>query len=142
MGNHDYSTNGPGSREVNAVLISEPVADIVVTEAKSVYMIKEKVLFAFDKSIVDVKGLDIIKNVAALLKTYPDTQLVLKGHTDKYGADNYNMTLSQKRAEAVRAEFEKLDLANRIDAVLWFGETELISKIHKENRRVLILSVE
>jgi OOP family OmpA-OmpF porin len=40
--------------------------------------------------------------VAAILKTDPVKKLTLSGHTDSKGTDDYNKSLSMRRAEAVR----------------------------------------
>jgi outer membrane protein OmpA-like peptidoglycan-associated protein len=36
------------------------------------------------------------------LQTYPERRVVIEGHTDRGGAEAYNLDLSQRRAEAVR----------------------------------------
>ncbi|TQV86684.1 OmpA family protein [Aliikangiella coralliicola] len=43
-----------------------------------------------------------ISKVATFMRQYPDTTVVIEGHTDSRGAASYNQSLSQKRAEAVR----------------------------------------
>ena len=123
--NHDYSTLGPGSREVNAVLILDPVEDM-----PNVAKIRQKVLFDFD-------------SYAALMKEHPDTILVLQGHTDKYGTNEYNQKLSENRANAVKDSLVAKGVpADRIAKVEGFGKTQLIPNLsNRENRRVLILSI-
>ena len=44
-----------------------------------------------------------IENVADVLKKYPDLNIVVEGHTDNVGGEKYNLKLSQKRAEAIKA---------------------------------------
>ena len=43
---------------------------------------------------------------AEVFKKYPDTHILVEGHTDDTGKDEYNMNLSQKRAESVVQFFE------------------------------------
>lgn len=45
----------------------------------------------------------MLKQVAALINASPDAHLTLEGHTDNIGSAEYNQTLSEQRAEAVRA---------------------------------------
>ena len=58
-----------------------------------------------------------------VFKSYPDTNLLINGHTDSVGNDANNMTLSQKRAMSVRDYL----VANGVDAsrvtTKWYGET-------------------
>ena len=44
-----------------------------------------------------------IQNIHQILQAYPNIQLKLGGYTDNTGSEEFNMTLSQKRAEAVAA---------------------------------------
>ena len=77
------------------------------------------------------------------MKKNPDTVIALKGHTDKYGADDYNQTLSENRANAVKAALVDEGVpAGSIKSVEGFGKTQLIPNLsNRENRRVLILSI-
>ncbi|PNH89714.1 hypothetical protein C1N32_19475 [Vibrio diazotrophicus] len=44
-----------------------------------------------------------LRGVARILVEYPDTSLVIDGHTDSTGGDNTNQILSERRAESVRS---------------------------------------
>lgn len=78
-------------------------------DADGCYIIIEKpvtirleVLFDFDKSVVKPEYYPEIKEVADFMKQYPMTDTVIEGHTDSIGTNAYNLSLSQRRAEAVR----------------------------------------
>ena len=51
------------------------------------------------------------------LRRSPHTAVEIGGHTDKYGAPEYNLELSQRRADAVRRYFVKQGLTNQVTAV-------------------------
>jgi OOP family OmpA-OmpF porin len=51
------------------------------------------------------------------LRQAPRTAIEIGGHTDKYGAPDYNLQLSHRRAEAVRDYFIKHGLTNQFTAV-------------------------
>jgi outer membrane protein OmpA-like peptidoglycan-associated protein len=61
------------------------------------------VLFDTDKS--DLKGgaASNLGKLAAFLNKYPDRTVVIEGHTDSTGADDYNQSLSQRRADSVKS---------------------------------------
>jgi OOP family OmpA-OmpF porin len=138
LNNADYKTTGPGGRLVHATLIVDPVPEAGPNVAK----IREKVLFDFDSYKIDAAADATIEKVAMVMKQALDTQLVLAGHTDKYGADDYNATLSLNRANAVKAALVDEGIAaDRIVKVEGLGKTQLLPKLtNRENRRVLILS--
>jgi outer membrane protein OmpA-like peptidoglycan-associated protein len=45
----------------------------------------------------------LANNFKQLLQSSPDAKLTLEGHADKRGSVNYNMALSERRAERVRS---------------------------------------
>ena len=51
------------------------------------------------------------------LRRAPRTAIEIGGHTDKYGEPEYNLQLSQRRADAVRRYFTKHGLTNQFTAV-------------------------
>jgi OOP family OmpA-OmpF porin len=61
-----------------------------------------EVLFDFDKSILKPEGKVEVDRVIGLLKEFPNDDIEIAGHTCDRGADEYNMALSQRRADAVR----------------------------------------
>lgn len=46
-----------------------------------------------------------IKQLIELIKPYPQIQVQIEGHADSRGSEQYNMALSKKRTDKVRAEF-------------------------------------
>ncbi|PJX25019.1 hypothetical protein CAP50_05555 [Psychrobacter sp. L7] len=101
-----------------------------------------RLLFDFDS--VDVKNENVIKlsKVADMARLFPKRAVILEGHTDDRGPKQYNLTLSQKRADAVKNILINqygLD-AERIASV-GYGESRPVDKSGTEkgrqnNRRV------
>jgi len=56
--------------------------------------------FASDK--IKPESEAVLREIADALKHNPDWKLRVEGHTDNVGGDDYNMDLSQRRAEAVK----------------------------------------
>ncbi|MEO2082776.1 MAG: OmpA family protein [Desulfurobacteriaceae bacterium] len=82
---------------------SKPVA--VVKEANKVRVVlKDSVLFDFNSYKLKPEAKDIIRRIARTLKENPNTVIVVAGYTDSTGSFDYNVSLSEKRAEAVRNE--------------------------------------
>ena len=66
--------------------------------------ITQQIQFEFNKA--DIRPgicFRILDEVAEVLDDNPKISLEVQGHTDNVGSDRYNMNLSQKRADSVRA---------------------------------------
>src|SRR6266852_3767565 len=57
------------------------------------------ILFKTNSSDLQPAAQDNIKNLAVILNKYPDTNIIVEGHTDSVGASDYNQKLSERRAE-------------------------------------------
>ncbi len=89
----------------------------------------------------------MLTKLANILKEYPDTNVLVVGHTDSSGAASYNMTLSEKRAYAVTNYFvQSKGLSSSRFTTTWFGEDQPIAdnstaEGRAKNRRVNIAIV-
>jgi outer membrane protein OmpA-like peptidoglycan-associated protein len=59
------------------------------------------ILFDFDRANLKTVARENLTKLAAILNKYPDTDVLIEGHTDSDGAADYNMGLSRRRAESV-----------------------------------------
>jgi outer membrane protein OmpA-like peptidoglycan-associated protein len=60
------------------------------------------VLFAFGKADLATGAVRNVDKLAGFLGKHPERKVLIEGHTDSVGSDEVNMTLSQKRADAVK----------------------------------------
>ncbi len=60
------------------------------------------VLFATGSSELQPGPNSNLNKLVSFLKKYPDQRVLIEGHTDSVGSADFNMALSQRRAEAVR----------------------------------------
>jgi outer membrane protein OmpA-like peptidoglycan-associated protein len=103
-------------------------------------------LYDFDSDVVRADAAQNLHYLAASLEKYPNTDLLIVGHTDAVGTGEYNQSLSQRRAAAA-ANFLASQgvILTRLRAV-GRGETEPIATNDTEagrqlNRRVEIAIV-
>lgn len=61
------------------------------------------VLFDFNKYTLKPEARERLARISGIVLAYPDLKLQIEGHTDSIGSDEYNQTLSEKRADTVRA---------------------------------------
>ncbi len=108
---------------------AEEIAKIPGAEVKRVgeginVTFEEGVLFGYDKSDVTPTAEQKLDQLAEILNKYPDTYVLIEGHTDATGTDDYNLSLSKRRAESVSSELrEKAVASNRIKTA-WYGEVQ------------------
>jgi len=60
------------------------------------------VLFDFNKHTLKPEARERLARISGIVLAYPDLKLQIEGYTDAIGSEEYNQTLSEKRAEAVR----------------------------------------
>ncbi|MGH7444972.1 MAG: OmpA family protein [Longimicrobiales bacterium] len=60
-------------------------------------------LFDYDSDAVKGAAADNLTSLANSLQTYPESEVLIVGHTDARGTDSYNMDLSDRRAASARA---------------------------------------
>jgi len=110
--------------------------------APTLVTITLEVEFDTNKAIVKDEYRNEIKKVADFMKTYPNTTVVIEGHTDNVDTAEYNQKLSEARANSVRQYLiDNFGIkASRLTAV-GYGETKPIASNKTEegrqkNRRV------
>ncbi len=121
----------------------EKIAETKRTEQGLITKLKSDILFDTGKS--DLKGTakDNLKQMAEVMKKYPENVLTIKGYTDNTGSSAINETLSQKRAEAVQSHLLASGMSATTMSSLGMGPSQPIADNktadgRKQNRRVEI----
>ena len=80
----------------------------------------------FDTNKSNVKGTsaETLNRLAAIFKEYPKSVILIEGHTDSAGSDEYNMKLSQQRAESVTNYLISQGIAANRFTTKWYGESQ------------------
>ena len=123
--------------EINENLKLFTIAEL--TE-KGVNLTLENIFFDTNKAILKKESFAELNRVVALIKTN-NFKIELFGHTDNVGKNDYNLLLSQKRADAVRKYFIEKGIPPADVSALGKGEAAPIEKNDSEkgkakNRRV------
>lgn len=94
-----------------------PGAEVIQEGEGIIVKFDSGLLFEFGKSTLSSAAMQNIDNLAASLNKYPDTDILVIGHTDAIGTDAVNDRLSLQRANAVKsyATSKGVDL-NRLKA--------------------------
>jgi outer membrane protein OmpA-like peptidoglycan-associated protein len=102
-----------------------------------------EILFDYNSASLRSSSRDELREMADVFSKYPNTTIVVQGHTDSTGSDSYNQRLSERRANTVTGYIEDLGVrGSRIDAV-GYGESRPKSSNssasgRQQNRRVEI----
>ena len=80
--------------------------------------VRNEVLFDFDSAGLRRASRDSLEEMAEVFQRYPDTTIVVEGHTDSTGSAAYNNRLSQRRASSVENYLQDLGVrGSRIEAI-------------------------
>ena len=105
------------------------------------------VLFAFDSAELSTSAFESLDLFSESMQKYPNTRVLVVGHTDAVGEEDYNQRLSLQRAESVVDHLHQKEVAQARVDMMGKGESEPIDSNETDegrqrNRRVeLIISV-
>jgi outer membrane protein OmpA-like peptidoglycan-associated protein len=100
-------------------------------------------LFDFDSDVVKPDARRNLTTLANSLEKYPNSDLLIVGHTDAVGSSGYNQSLSERRAAAAANYLVSQGVARTRVATRGMGETEPVEPNDTEagraqNRRVAV----
>jgi outer membrane protein OmpA-like peptidoglycan-associated protein len=117
-------------------------ANDAITVVDDHIILDDRVLFDTDRAHVKAAGRELIAKIADAWKQHPEWKsMTVEGHADVRGADDYNMQLSQLRAERARAELLKHGFDPDSVKAIGYGRTRprypgTDEVSHEKNRRV------
>ena len=82
------------------------------------------VYFATNKYDVNAASQQTLNGLAKVMTEYPQTNVLVVGHTDSTGSAEYNMTLSKNRAQAVTNYLVGQGIASGRFTTQWYGEEQ------------------
>ncbi len=119
-------------KQANAIKTEVPGAQVKRVEEGINVTFDEKnpdgsnagVFFATNQYNITPNSKLALDKLQKIFDQYPETNILIEGHTDDVGTDAYNMSLSQRRAEAVGDYLKSAGIpANRL-TIKWYGESQ------------------
>ncbi|MCB0346830.1 MAG: OmpA family protein [Bdellovibrionales bacterium] len=97
--------------------------------------------FEFDRAKLTDLGKGRVRQISQLLASVPSLNIVVEGHTDYMGTDEYNNSLGERRASAVMSELQELGIDPARMSTVSYGESRPIFAEEEDwaravNRRV------
>ncbi len=119
----------------------EKIAETKRTETGLVTKLKSDILFDSGESDLKPAAQSNLKQMADIMKKYPENVLKIKGYTDSTGSKQLNTTLSLKRADAVKSELVAAGMPADTITTLGEGPNEPLADNktelgRRQNRRV------
>ena len=98
-------------------------------------------MYGFDSDAIRPEAGANLQNLAASLRKYPNTALLIVGHTDSQGADAYNQDLSMRRANAAMHYLGRHNIGSGRVSASGRGESEPVASNdsnagRQQNRRI------
>jgi outer membrane protein OmpA-like peptidoglycan-associated protein len=127
------------AQELDAI----PGAEVQRRDDSLLVNFQSTLLFDTGSSTLNPGAYDRMRSFARTLNNYPKSDVIVKGHTDSVGAETYNQTLSEQRADRVRNFLVAEGVASPRVTAIGFGEslpvaTNASPEGRQQNRRVEI----
>ena len=82
----------------------------------------QPLFFDYDQAGIDAEGGGVLRENARWFEQFPNATIVIEGHCDERGTEEYNLALGDRRAQATKAYLVQLGIAaDRIETIS-FGE--------------------
>jgi len=99
------------------------------------------IMFDIDRAVLKDEYKGEISELATILNKYEDTNILLEGHTDSTGTEEYNLDLSKKRSQSVANYLATQNVNPSRFTIMGYGESQPIasnetSEGRAQNRRV------
>jgi peptidoglycan-associated lipoprotein len=88
----------------------------------------ERIGFDFDQFTLSAEARSILGNNAKYLQANNGTNVVIEGHCDERGSDEYNLALGESRALAAKSYLVSLGISAKRLSVISYGEEKPLSK--------------
>ncbi len=129
--------------EIKEIIKEIPKEVKIVEEEKLLRVqLQSSLLFETGKFELLAQSRNVLLNVLELLKQYPQNKIVVEGHTDSVGSDEYNMKLSQNRADAVKKFLVENGIEETRIETKAYGKTKPVASNKTSSGRALNRRVE
>ena len=132
-GNFDNRLGGSGTGDYKVTDLNDPNS---ILSRRVIY-------FAYDQSTIEPEYFEILDAHSELLASNPNLTIRLEGHADERGSREYNVALSERRAQSVKQFMDLKGVGSEQSQTVAYGEELPVDPGHNEgawskNRRVEI----
>lgn len=100
--------------------------EVIIEEEVDVIRLRG-VHFNFDKSNIRPVDVPVLEEAVSTLKEFPNLDVVIEGYTDSIGTEQYNMGLSQRRANSVKDWLVENGISESRLSTMGYGESDPVA---------------
>ena len=108
-------------------------AAMMAEEARMRAFVDEHVHFDFDKYDLKPKAMMILDEKAAYLREHPEVRVLIEGHCDERGTNEYNLALGDRRANSAKNYLVRSGVAESRITTISYGEEQPLCMEHAES---------
>jgi peptidoglycan-associated lipoprotein len=135
------TANGPGGETRASTRVTVVAATDAVIETADIDALQraidqgqvKPVFFDYDKAVLSVLARSTLEANARVLQQFPDVGVIIEGHCDERGTEEYNLALGDQRAQVTRDYLVGLGVDSRRLESVSYGEEQPFSPGHDES---------
>ncbi|MBK6833197.1 MAG: OmpA family protein [Bacteroidetes bacterium] len=146
----DYKLLPGDLNKMNDLYIDDPWLNLASKDPKKPttnnLVIIENIYFEFNQAMLLPAAKQTLDKAILALKNNPTMKIEISAHSDSKGSDDYNLKLSEKRAQAALEYITSKNIESKRISARGYGETKLLNKCgnkvecteeeHAKNRRL------
>ncbi|HSN08941.1 MAG TPA: OmpA family protein, partial [Hanamia sp.] len=122
--NVTFAINGYENSYIKNIRIAAGGIDIYKETTTPAKIVMHGILFDVDKATLKPESMGSINEIYKLMQKNSSLKFEIDGHTDNTGDASHNLTLSQDRADAVKAQLTKMGIDGSRLTTKGFGDTK------------------
>ena len=108
-------------------------AAMMAEEARKRAFEEEEIHFDFDKYVLTPKAMMILDEKASYLREHPEMRVLIEGHCDERGTNEYNLALGDRRANSAKNYLVKSGVMESRITTISYGEEQPLCTEHTES---------
>lgn len=108
-------------------------AAMMAEDARMRAFVEENIHFDFDKYDLKPKAMMILDEKAAYLREHPEVRVLVEGHCDERGTNEYNLALGDRRANSAKTYLVKSGVGESRITTISYGEEQPLCMDHAES---------
>ena len=138
LGDVDCETGAVRAKEViveDVAIVEEDIKDIDLSDEevrKEIALVFKDILFDYDKYVIRADARPYFSSIASWMNEHLRTKIIIEGHCDERGTNEYNLALGEKRANAAKNYLISLGVSPSRMTVITYGEEKPVCSSHDE----------